>query len=465
MASITIYDGLNNIGGNKIFVEENGRGMFLDFGTNFARQNDYFDEFLRERDKRGIYDLMRLGMIPRLNIYRRDLIPSDLAPAIATYPKLHVEAVLLSHAHIDHCGNIALLDEKIPIIASPVSIAILKAMRDMTSTKVCSDIPYMSIREPDCNGIILKSVSNFVSRDIACQRKMTDKLYEFVQQRPEPPPKPGLKRPKARTCKLIPGKIYCYDEMALPFEIKSFNMDHSIFGALAYVLSSDTAAIAYTGDFRMSCNGENELDRFVKSAKEAGTLIIEGTRVSRKDDYNVDGDAVKVNCLKAAEEAKGLVIADFSARNFERMLTFLEIARKVGRQLVVTTKDAYMLYAMKCANGTSILDSVLVYQEITDRNDSWEKFLFDKEKLNFVTPQEISKNPAGYIICFSFFDIKHLLDIEMDNGTYIYSSSEAHGEEQAIDFLKLKKWLDFLGMKPVGFDVIMRDDKAYLHFE
>ncbi len=35
MTSITIYDGSNTIGGNKIYLEESGEGIFLDFGMNF----------------------------------------------------------------------------------------------------------------------------------------------------------------------------------------------------------------------------------------------------------------------------------------------------------------------------------------------------------------------------------------------------------------------------------------------
>jgi ribonuclease J len=319
----------------------------------------------------------------------------------------------------------------------------------------------MSIREPACEGAYLKSARKYVSRDVACQLKMSDKLSEFVSQRPESPSQTGQRR---QVCNFTPGKICCYDEMNLPFNIKSFNMDHSIFGALAYVLTSDNAAIAYTGDFRVCSNGNSEMSDFIKNAKDASTLIIEGTRAGRDGDNTVDETMVKENCLRAAEEARGLIIADFSSKNFERMRTFMEIARKVGRQLVITTKDAYALYAMKCADGTSMLDGLLVYQEMTDRPDTWENYLNGKEKLNYVAAKEISKNPAGYIVCFSFFDLKHLLDIWPEEGSYIYSSSEAFTEEQAIDFRKLKNWLDYLGMKPVGFDVLIEDGKAKLHF-
>ena len=108
---ITIYDGADTIGGNKIHIEENGNGLFLDFGMNFAKYSKYYEEYLSERTARGIYDLWHLNLIPKLNIYRADLIPKDLN--IAQYPKIPINAVLISHAHLDHVGNIAILNEKI----------------------------------------------------------------------------------------------------------------------------------------------------------------------------------------------------------------------------------------------------------------------------------------------------------------------------------------------------------------
>jgi len=37
MTSITVYNGNDTIGGNKIYVEENGKGLFLDFGANLQK--------------------------------------------------------------------------------------------------------------------------------------------------------------------------------------------------------------------------------------------------------------------------------------------------------------------------------------------------------------------------------------------------------------------------------------------
>ncbi len=44
-ASITIFDGVNCIGGNKIYVEFDGSGAFFDFGTNYKKIADFYEEF------------------------------------------------------------------------------------------------------------------------------------------------------------------------------------------------------------------------------------------------------------------------------------------------------------------------------------------------------------------------------------------------------------------------------------
>ena len=49
MVSLTVYDGANGIGGNKIFVEDQGRGVFLDFGMNFSKNSAYYEEFRSRR--------------------------------------------------------------------------------------------------------------------------------------------------------------------------------------------------------------------------------------------------------------------------------------------------------------------------------------------------------------------------------------------------------------------------------
>jgi ribonuclease J len=186
-------------------------------------------------------------------------------------------------------------------------------------------------------------------------------------------------------------------------------------------------------------------------------LITEGTNVGREAYEEVAEDQVLANCLSAAEEARGLVVADFSARNFERLETFAEIARKTGRRILVTAKDAYMLHAIGCAEGTCAMDAdpIGVYAELKSRDRiKWEKEVVEARWSDrYVDHLDIKRNPEGFILCFSLFDLKHLLDVRPSGGVYIYSSSEAHSEEQEYDFLRLDQWLRHFNLKPVGYEL------------
>lgn len=410
---------------------------------NFARYGKYFAEFLSERSVRGIHDLVHLNLIPRLDIYRRDLVPADLD--MSAYPRLNVEAVLLSHAHLDHCGNIGLLDEW-PVMASAMSMAVLKAMRDVSASGV-AEIAYFSRRTPLDDGRVLSSKSRFYNgRDFICTERIPDELAKFMRYRP------GQEGRNAK--KLEPENLHTHAEYNLSFDIHAFEVDHSIYGATAYILRGDSA-IAYTGDIRMHGKNGNKSRKFVKRAKEASVLIIEGTRAGREEDVNVSEEIVFENCLKAVEESKGLVVADFSPRNFERLETFVEIAGRTSRELVVTAKDAYMLHAMECVDGVCRMNKVRIYRELKDRRYKWEEVVVrERWEDRYVDSLDISRNPENHILCFSFYDMKHLLDIKPDGGSYIYSSSEAFTEEQEFDFLRLYNWLQEFGLRVYGFEML-----------
>ena len=458
MVSFTVYDGANGIGGNKLYLEEKGKGVFLDFGKNFGKYGAFYEEFLKNRDTRGIHDLIHLDLLPKLNIYRSDLIPSDLS--ISQFPALNVAAVLLSHAHVDHCGNIGMLRKDIPIVASPESIAIMKGMQDTVNSSIEGDTTYFSPRKPiDGIGKYLESDSkaNYLGRDIYCTKQPSDELEAFISRRP------GQDDPKARK-KLEPGICCCYEEASFPLGIEAFPVDHSIFGATAYILKGETT-VAYTGDFRVHGKNGDLTREFVKNAKDASVLITEGTRAGRND--SPDGEtsteqSVCEVCQDTVDSASGLVIADFSARNFERLESFQEIAEKTGRELVVPAKDIYMLHALTCTDNACRMNSLRIYTELGNKSRKWEQEVVKPNyKERYVDGEEITDNPDNFILCFSFFDMKHLLDIKPNGGTYIYSACEAFNEEMEIDFVRLWHWLERFKIKPVGFSVEKKDGGMY----
>jgi ribonuclease J len=150
-----VFDAAYGIGGNKHYLEENGNGVFLDFG----KYGVFYEEFLKNCDTHVIHDLIYLDLLPKLKIYRPDLILVDLS--LNQYPALNVAAVLLSRAHMDHCGNIGMLREDIPIVASPESIVIMKGMQDTGVSFLETDTAYFSPRQPMDNlGLYLSSIAS-----------------------------------------------------------------------------------------------------------------------------------------------------------------------------------------------------------------------------------------------------------------------------------------------------------------
>jgi ribonuclease J len=443
MTSITFFDGVNAVGGNKILLEFQENSLFLDFGTNYKRMADFYEEFLKPRSTRGIHDFIVMGLIPPLDIYRKDLIPKDFNYPLR--PK-DIKAVFLSHAHLDHAGAIGLLNETIPLVASPTTAIILKAMRDCGSAGVEAEIFYCTPRQPSkTDSRVIEAIdyrkAPFKARDFYLTEEYDECLEGFLSTCP------GSRG-------FEPGVVKKAGKEDFSFDFKAYRVDHSIYGATAYAIETPEGWVVYTGDFRMHGRYKEYTEEFVKEASklEPKVLIIEGTKASGNKESGSEEEVYRA-CLGVVEEEKDLVVADFSPRNFERLDTFARIAEKCGRELVVLPKDAYLLDAITLVDSVKRKEALLIYNELKGRLDSWDKKIRETHEERMVDPKEISASPDRYILCFSFWDMKHLLDIKPEGGTYIYSSSEAHSEEQVIDFQRLWNWIRYFDMKVKGFEI------------
>jgi ribonuclease J len=65
-SSITFYGGIHEIGGNKFLVEDKDTKIFLDFGMQMGKANQYFAEFVNPRTCNSLGDLFEFGLLPKL---------------------------------------------------------------------------------------------------------------------------------------------------------------------------------------------------------------------------------------------------------------------------------------------------------------------------------------------------------------------------------------------------------------
>ena len=120
MVALRFYGGVDEIGGNRILVEDKGTRVFLDFGMSFSKCAGFFEEYLKPRYScTGMKDLLALRLLHFIDgIYRPDLLRL-LGRTPHSQPS--IEGVVLSHMHQDHSAYISLLDPKIAIYCSEVT--------------------------------------------------------------------------------------------------------------------------------------------------------------------------------------------------------------------------------------------------------------------------------------------------------------------------------------------------------
>lgn len=418
MTSIEILDGANVIGGSKILLNSFKESILLDFGMNFKTFSKYFEEYLRPRSSRGLKDLLKMGLLPPiLNLYRDDLFPEDLKKEDFCLKK-PISGVFLSHAHVDHTGCVGYLRGDIPIYSSSLTQKILEVMQTTTKSDFVRDCFYIKEKTLCDDGLSMKVARGRINRP-------------FIKLKEE-------------DCKI--GSLKC----------KFFPVDHSIYGASAIAVETEEGWIVYSGDIRLHGLKGELTENFIDKASKLypKVLIIEGTRIL--SNKRVSEEEVFKNSLNVVKANSGkLIIVDFGPRNIERLICFYNVALEAQRRLVVLPQDFYLLEKITEADSdlmppTLLKDDICIYYEPKGKREKWEEEIIVRYKGKLITPSEIRKTPSEYILSFSFWDINNLIDININGGVYIYSSSEAYTEEQEIDLERLRNWLKFFNFDFIG---------------
>jgi ribonuclease J len=425
MTSLTFFGGVNEIGGNKILLEDDGTKIFLDFGMSFCTANKYFSEFLQPRKCNGLGDFIEFGLIPDLKgIYRQDFLKHMGRPP----EDLEIQGLLLSHAHADHASYINHLREDLEINCSEETYHILKALND-TSSGSFNDITDLSVcfeTHLGKNGEIVRS------KDINKDRKYTP--FKFKET-------------------FSIGDI----------EIEPYRVDHSLSGSTGYIIHTSSGTIVYTGDFRFHGRREKETAEFMEACKNAepDLLIIEGTRVdetsSRKE------SEVEDEICDISSKANGLSVCNWPIRDTDRMLSFLNAAKKLDKKLAISLKQAYLLEQLSlCADTIAPRiddDNIELYANrkswgvIGDTNwcqkmqnedyDTWERAYLDRA----ICHKDLRDNQKDYLLFCGNFDLKELIDIKPEEGSvYIKSVCEPFDAEMEIDWERVLNWITHFGL-------------------
>ena len=411
MTSLTFYGGVNEIGGNKILLEDKDTRIFLDFGKSFGRRSAFFEEYLNPRTANGIIDFQIMGLIPDIEgVYRDDLM--IMAGKESTLPT--IDGVLLSHAHADHADYISFLHKDIPIYMGETCHLILKALEERSARN------------------IEKEILSYVPRPY-------DRKYAPIER-------------KIHTFKT--GDKFRIGSL----EIEPVHVDHSVPGAYGFIIYTSSGPIVYTGDLRLHGTRSYMTKDFVHRAKLANpiALITEGTRIHEKE-INESEEKVRKESNEKISETKRIVFADFNFKDIDRMKTFYSIAKENDRKFVVKLNDAYFLkyLSQNSKLGVPKLDdeNIIIYlpkkgsgtYSNSDYKNNESQFI---EMGNTLSAKQIALHEDKALCAMGFYSFTALIDMKPDAGSlYIHSASEPYNEEQKISAKRINNWLKHFGME------------------
>lgn len=372
---LTIHRGTHEIGGTLIEIKTARTRLLIDTGYPLFLNGMPIEDDVA---KLPAEKLLELGVLPPIEgLYRWDASSFD--------------AIVISHAHIDHYGLLKYVHYDIPVYMS----AGTKKFIEISQTfKICDAYP------------INTSVFN---------------MYE-------------------------PFKIG-------DLSVKPYLMDHSAFDAAAFEISAEGKNIIYSGDFRGHGRKAVCLDSFIKHAKkQADILLTEGTMLDRQDEEILTESELEESIENEIKNYNAPGLFQSSSQNIDRIVTFYRVALKLGKTFVVDIYTANILYDLRQLGNNLPYPSneysnikVFYPYRLTQKifNEIGEEYA--KRFSAFYMPKEKLKNEQNNIIMMVRPSmLKDLEKCKLQDGIFIYSMWQGYRDSEYQQ--KFEKYL-----KSVGF--------------
>jgi ribonuclease J len=136
------------------------------------------------------------------------------------------------------------------------------------------------------------------------------------------------------------------------FKVTPFNVDHSAFDSMAFLIEADGKRLLYTGDFRMHGRKPGMAEALIAHPRvpQVDVMLLEGTHFSSKPQQKAthltEQQLQQEIEGSLQQEPRGLVLASFSPQNVDRLVTFYKAAKRCNRTFVADIYMAYVLYVV-----------------------------------------------------------------------------------------------------------------------
>ena len=272
MIKLIIHRGTKEIGGSCVELRCGTSCILIDFGMPLVTENmERFDP--TSLADKSVADLKKSGILPNIEgLYGDD--------------ERAVDAILISHSHLDHYGLLDYVGPDIPIYMSRGAKELIEVTRLFVTGGARS-----------INAKIVRPWSAFSIGD---------------------------------------------------FEITPYLVDHSAFDALAFLIEAGGKRVFYSGDFRGHGRKSVLFERMLNNPPaNIDCLLMEGSMLGRNDHVYKDENAVETRIEQILRTNSNITFLFASSQNIDRLVSAYRACLKTDSIFVIDLYTAFILHRLK----------------------------------------------------------------------------------------------------------------------
>lgn len=293
-----------------------------------------------------------------------------------------IDAVLISHSHQDHFGEITQIDKEIPIYCGALSLELMNAVKIFTGETLLQN-----------NFKIFKAWEAFEIGD---------------------------------------------------FKIHPYLVDHSATDAYAFLIEAHGKRVLYSGDFRANGRKSKLFENMLvdSSLKGVDVLLMEGTMLQRDNGSFADEWSVEEKIDETLQKNRQISFVISSSQNIDSIVSAYRASKKAGKIFVIDIYTAWILEKVKTVSSSvpnMFWHDVKVlrnfggsyYQKLKEHEAYFQDFKYRVfEKGNVIDLDTIKIDPGRYLCKISPWHISGVLkEIDVVKANVIYSQWLGYLEE------------------------------------